>query len=344
MHCCLLGVQKHLLNLFLNPKYSGSTFYMSPKKRQLLNKRLLAIKPPAYIVRKPRSLDERANFKASEYRFLLLYYLPVCLSGLVPNAYIQHVRRLSAAVYILLKSTILKKEVDNAEIMLHRFVKDHQFFFGKECMVMNIHLLKHLAECVRNLGPLWCHSAFPFERNNGVLLKLVRGTTDVLLQVSSKYALLKSIVKTKENVNNSKNILLGKSVNINETSLYVLHLESHQELNWSNVTLFGHKRIKLSNKIYTSSMYTRPKKSIDYFIGLKTEEIGMAKFYIEFNNKIYVVMEQFEVVDNIHHISKVLSKNKYIMAVIADIELKYVYMKVGLNQYVCSAPNPYEIE
>lgn len=263
MHCCLLGVKKQLLNFFLNSKYSGKAFYISPKSRQLLNKRILAIRPPAYIVRKPRSLDFRSNFKASEFRFLLLYYLPVCLSGLVPNVYVQHVRRLSAAVYTLLQSTISKDEVNNAEKLLHRFVKDHQDLFGKQSMVMNIHLLKHLAESVRQLGPSWCHSAFPFERNNGVLLKMANGTTDVLLQISSKYSLSQSIVKRKESTNNSKNILLGKSVEIKEQSLNVLNMESHQNLNWSNVALSVYKRINLGKITYTSLMYTRPKKSID---------------------------------------------------------------------------------
>lgn len=309
MHCCLLGVKRQILNLFLNPKFSGKDFYISPKSRQILNQRIMAIKPPSYIVRKPRSLDERSNFKASEYRFLLLYYLPVCLSGLVQNMYVQHFRRLSAGVYILLQSTISKDEVNEAEKMLHRFVKDHQDFFGKQSMVMNIHLLKHLAESVRQLGPLWCHSAFPFERNNGVLLKMVRGTTDVLHQISSKYVLSKSIV-TRNETATPKTILLGKSVKLKEQSLHVLNMESEETVNWSNVELSVYKRINLGKTTYTSLMYTRPKKSIDYFIGLKNEEIGMAKFYIEYNDRIYVIVELFEVVDYLNHLKKVQRKNR----------------------------------
>ena len=30
-------------------------------------------------------------------------------------------------------------------------------------MTLNIHYLLHLPMCVRNLGPLWCQSCFPFE-------------------------------------------------------------------------------------------------------------------------------------------------------------------------------------
>lgn len=143
----------------------------------MLNRKLLAIKPDSEVVRKPRSLDQKSTFKASEFRHMLLYYLLVCLQGCLANVYI---RLFSDAVYISLQSNITSEEVDDAERMLKKFVKQHQVLFGKANIVMNIHLLKHLA------GPLWCFSAFPFERNNGILRKMMNGTTDVLLQISSK--------------------------------------------------------------------------------------------------------------------------------------------------------------
>ena len=54
---------------------------------------------------------------------------------------------------------------------------------GKE--TINIHSLLHLADDVRNLGPLWTHSCFPFESYNGNLLKLFHGTQNVELQIVS---------------------------------------------------------------------------------------------------------------------------------------------------------------
>ena len=54
---------------------------------------------------------------------------------------------------------------------------------GKE--TINIHSLLHLPDDVRNLGPLWTHSCFPFESYNGNLLKLFHGTQNVELQIVS---------------------------------------------------------------------------------------------------------------------------------------------------------------
>lgn len=153
MHCVLLGIQKGLTDFFCNTQYSNRKFYISNKKRKLLNGRILALKPNSEVVRKPRSLAQRSKFKASEFRSMLLYYFPVCLPGCVPDEFVKHVRLLSSAVYILLKSTITRLEVDEAEKMLFRFVERHQKLFGKESMVMNVHLLKHLT-----VYGSWVHS------------------------------------------------------------------------------------------------------------------------------------------------------------------------------------------
>lgn len=350
MHCVLLGVQKGLIDLFCNTQNSNQKFYIANKDRKLLNGRIVALKPNSEIVRKPRSLAHRSDFKASEFRSMLLYYLPICLPGCMPDEFVKHVRLLSAAVYILLKSTITRQEIDEAEKMLFRFVGQHQKLFGKQNMVMNVHLLKHLVDDVRELGPLWCHSAFPFERNNGVLLKKVNGTTDVLLQISSKYCLSKSVINHRINNRNGKSndgenvSLLGRSVLVTEKSLRAFSIESLKEVNLSNKALYVHKRIKLNNVIYTSTLYTLPKKSIDYFIGLESGMIGKAKYYFKSNGNTYVLMEEFDTVDDIGHISTVQPTFRNILAKIDSIHQKYIYLKVGLKQFITLPPNPYEME
>lgn len=346
MHCVLLGVQKRLTDFFCNSHFSDQMFYISTKNQALLDKRILALKPNSEVVRKPRSLKQRSDFKASEFRSMLLFYFPICLPGCVQNVYVKHVRLLSAAVYILLKESITTKEIDEAEGMLFQFVVQHQKLFGKENIVTNVHLLKHLADSVRELGPLWCHSAFAFERNNGVLLKKVNGTTDVLLQISSKYCLSKSVINQRigeESVhsNDGEKVLLGRSVMVTEESLIVFNIESLREV---NLSLHVHKRIKLKNVIYTSMLYKLPKKSTDYFVGLDNGMIGKAKFYFESNNKTFVVIEEFEIIEEIDHFSRVQPVSRNIMAQVHEIQKKYMFLNVGIKQFITLAPNPYEKE
>ena len=48
----------------------------------------------------------------------------------------------------------------------------------------NVHMILHLPDAVRNLGPLWAHSTFPFENMNGWLNDLYHGTRDPQKQVA----------------------------------------------------------------------------------------------------------------------------------------------------------------
>lgn len=344
MHCVLQGVQKRMLNLFLNSNNSDRDYYIVPAKRRALDRKILMIRPTMSIVRKPRSLSQRSNYKASEYRSMLLYYLPVCLPGFLPNVYVKHVRIFSAAIYILLQKTITSEEVDRAEQMLDLFVKQHQELFGEQNMVMVVHLLTHLAESVRRLGPLWSHSAFPFERNNGCLLKLANGTTDVLHQISSKYCLAKSLINKNEVMDEDANILLGKGFNVQEAASHVFDHSSVAIIDFGGKSLRAYYRIRLNNITYTSLLYARPRRSIDYFIQLKDGTIGTAKYYFWHNDEICVMLTQYQIIDTIHHIHTVLTTNRLIISPIDEIEKKFLFMKVGVNNYIVCRPNPYENE
>lgn len=50
-------------------------------------------------------------------------------------------------------------------------------------LTANIHQLLHFADSVRSLGPLWAHSAFPFEDTNGWLGDLFHGSRNPQKQV-----------------------------------------------------------------------------------------------------------------------------------------------------------------
>ena len=48
---------------------------------------------------------------------------------------------------------------------------------------MNVHILSHLTECVRNWGPIWCYSCFAFETRNSDIKRLFHGLRDMSKQV-----------------------------------------------------------------------------------------------------------------------------------------------------------------
>lgn len=127
---------------------------MTKKNRDKLDKRL-SLQPPEYINRKPRSVQERGFYKASEYRNLLLYFLPYALRGLLDESKVKHFQLLSAATYILLQSELNENEINQAGEMFTTFADRFEEMYGKETVTMNVHILRHYAETVKNCGPIW---------------------------------------------------------------------------------------------------------------------------------------------------------------------------------------------
>lgn len=85
------------------------------------------------------------------------------------------------------------------EMSLFKFVSDFEKLYGCENITFNVHLLTHMVESVRQLGPLWSQSTFSFEGNNGTLVRYVKGTSSVLKQIAKRYSLVCSLRGEKKN-------------------------------------------------------------------------------------------------------------------------------------------------
>lgn len=345
MHCVDLGVVRKLLNFFVNSKYHKKPFYLNKEKLALLDQKLLSIKPISEISRKPRSIKNRCDYKANEFRSILLYYFPVCLINVLPSEYVEHFQLLSSAIYILSKSSISRDDLFEAEQKLKIFVREYENLYGKIEMVMNVHLLTHIVESVRNLGPLWTQSAFPFERNNGILLKLINGSTDVLDQISSKYLLKKYLQETiKEQRSDETVKFIGKPIALQNVSMTVYEDCSDKSVEIENKILNVYRGIKINGIKYTSRLYKELKKSIDYFIGLKSGSIGISKYYISHENKAFVLFEKYEVIGSVGHILDVKTENVIMYAPVDTICTKYIYMNLNGKDYIACMPNNFENE
>ena len=143
---------------------------------------------------------------ASEYRSWTLFYAIPVLRGVLSDKYFQHFVLFSEALWLLLQSAPSLEDVAMAERLLQHFCMKFAAYYGKVLQVLsyvfwfyspsalmvcvgeryytaNVHHLLHFADSVRNLGPLWAHSAFPFEDTNGWLGDLFHGSRDPQKQV-----------------------------------------------------------------------------------------------------------------------------------------------------------------
>lgn len=187
MHAVCLGAMKKLLMLWKGDKIAR--VYLNNQKFNSrvikhISERLLTLKKqiPSDFVRKPRSLDELARWKATEFRLFLLYVGPIAIYSIVPNAVYQHFLSLNIAMTIYL-SPNYSHLAHYAKLFIHDFVKKFGSIYGEHFISHNMHALIHLHEDYENYGSLDNVSCFKFENYMSILKKMVRKNDKPLQQV-----------------------------------------------------------------------------------------------------------------------------------------------------------------
>ena len=282
MHCLLLGITKRLITLWFS-KEKEKEDYSAFKSKETVDQRLKRIKPPLNIQRLPRSLEDLKYWKASELRNFLLFYGPVILRHILKPKYYTHFLLLSEGIFILLSQSISVRDIERSENLLEQFVAEFENLYSERYMTLNLHLLLHLPNNVKDLGPMWCYSCFPFEDANGYLLKLVKGTQSVESQIIDSMAVIhglpyleKQCVKpdsaAEAILHKLKNLTIRNSRDLgnNVHALGKLHKISADKLspddyialaNLINLPPNGHValfyRIKCNGNVYHSKEYKR---------------------------------------------------------------------------------------
>ena len=185
MHCVLLGIERRLLHLWFDPKFSDKPFSISTLV-SVADSRLAKIQPPYFITRHPRDIkDHSGHWKASECRSWLFFYSVPVLFGLLHKQYYYHYLLLVEAIYTLNLDAISEKQIQRSEELLIKFCGLFATLYGDQHMSANLHQLLHLPDTVRHLGPLWVYSCFPFESLNGKLTSLFHGTQNPVIQIAN---------------------------------------------------------------------------------------------------------------------------------------------------------------
>lgn len=252
--------------------------------------------------------------------------------------YVHHFRLLSSAIYILSKQNISFEDIETATRELNEYVDTFEHLYGKSNVTINLHLLRHLPMCVKNLGPLWSTSAYAFEANNGVVVKGNTCTRDIIHQLTWKYVMKQSIVeKEKEAINFSINGKKTVRINPSQSQLFAnenLMIPSKNCLDiYKSVTVRGVK--------YTSEQ-SRDISTIDFFVRLKDNRIAAIFFFTLFDHNLYALINVYESIDTNAHFIKIKRTQTQQVIKINDVSEKMIYLKIGLNEFVTGFPNRFE--
>lgn len=193
MHAVCLGFVRSTLFMWMKSHHCRQ--FRLRNHLEDANRLLLSLTPVWEISRLPRSLSEIKEWKASEWKNWMLFYSPVVLKDYIPERNYKHWLRFVAMMHYLLGPSVHIEQLMRIQKEMLNFLVEHESFYGTEYMTYNSHLLLHLVESVKNWGPLWGYSLFPFESMNGTLGKFVKGTRYPHFQIVQKFCILQALSK-----------------------------------------------------------------------------------------------------------------------------------------------------
>ena len=370
MHCCLLGVVRRMLNLWLSSPNSGKPYYIG-HLTTLIDRRLLSIKPISELSRAARSVTDRAHWKASEFRSFLLYYSLPVLKDILPEHNFKHFALLVTAIRKLLNSSIQQQDLELCTEFINLFCKHYNNLYGDQEMTANVHSLLHLTENVKDLGPLWVYSCFYFEGLNGLLLKHVHGTQGIGLQFLTHFSTMQSFplpenmplikdppsfLKMIANINSSSSSVQMKGLGRAKcSSLTSDELVAFNQAGYCAVGVVRRFARLLVNGVTFSSLpwkenQRRHNSTVCFQVG-STEKIGQIKTFLEITDSVGGIIfiafiqllncSQFpEISVSGLHAAEITSHSVAVNA--SHIIEKCMYMVVDDTSYVSKIIDPFE--
>ncbi|XP_074115315.1 uncharacterized protein LOC141537983 [Cotesia typhae] len=186
MHLVCLGVMKKTVESVVFGKCALKK--LPCFKVTLLSNRLMTLQLycPREFARIPRELDKLSNFKATEFRQLLLYTFIVVFRGIISDEQYNHFLLLHSSMRVLLNSSSPNEMVDFAEESLKSYVIKAQEIYGLRFLTYNAHGLVHLPADYRLYGSLDSVSAFSYENKMPVYRGYVRKPNQPLQQIHKR--------------------------------------------------------------------------------------------------------------------------------------------------------------
>lgn len=157
---------------------------------------LYTIKFPFDFQRRIPSLENLKNFKASEFKNLLLYGLVPAFGAFIIGNNVSESEMIDffhwIAIYNEIAFRLNANQVDmNSLPVVDRLVTIWQklipYYLGEENQTYNCHATRHLVHFVKTLGPLQNYSTFSFESFNSVYAKMVTSAHGTLNQVARRF-------------------------------------------------------------------------------------------------------------------------------------------------------------
>jgi len=196
-HLICLGVTKKLISLWLCGSLNVRLNFKKVKNISMSIEKNILMYVPIEFQRQPRSLIQWKQWKATEFRQLLLYTGPVVLQYNVNSDVYLNFLTLHVAIRILCTDSLIKQTefIQYSHSLLLHFVKSFKTIYGEHHVSHNVHALIHICNDVLNYGTLDSFSTFKFENYMQKIKNMIRKDDKPLQQIIRRVEEIKTNYK-----------------------------------------------------------------------------------------------------------------------------------------------------
>lgn len=165
MHLVYLGVEKRKLEALVLGKFGRRR--LNVRKVNILDSRIALLQQfcPSDFNRKLGPLSYFNQYKATQYRQLLLYAAPAVFRDVIDQNCYQHMMLLHCIIRFLSFENQYAEILDFCQAAIESYVTLCEQLYGQQFISYNVHGILHIVDDVRELGPLESFSAFCYENN-----------------------------------------------------------------------------------------------------------------------------------------------------------------------------------
>ena len=164
MHNLFLGTTKHIMTIWKDRNILNKDHF------QIIQQKIESINVPLDVGRIPYKIESgMSGLTADQWKNWACLYSLYVLHGVLPREHLDCWWLFVQACILICQPLLTHAIIDKADEFLMEFCRTVEKLYGSQACTINLHLHGHLAECLRDYGPVhstWC---FSFERYNGIL-------------------------------------------------------------------------------------------------------------------------------------------------------------------------------
>ena len=117
------------------------------------------------------------KYAANEWQNWLLYLAVPIMQGFLPQNEFRTLEKLVQGITLLIGGEFSTDDLERARQILVEFGMEYRQHYGKNNVVMNIHMVSHhLSTSCSRFGPMWGFWCYPYENMLGYTKKFIHGT------------------------------------------------------------------------------------------------------------------------------------------------------------------------